>query len=393
MTRFCLFCFTRIFGLSGYDAHGRMNAMLPFLRRLISSVLLLVFLSLTEPSTAASDRQWSVFDIGGVDYIRYADLCQYYRFKKIKGKPGFETYGAGNRVISVRPQRQDFYVNDYHYVLSYPVTLRQGELMISTTDVRKLVDPVLRPRFSTANANITTVIVDAGHGGHDAGARGYAIEKECNLAVALKLRDKLTRRGFKVVMTRDGDYFLTLAQRVALANRYPNSLFVSIHHNSGGSRASGIETFTLAPHGTTSPFARTRRTEDLAGNNQDSENILLATAVHSRAIKSTKAIDRGIQRARFSVLCTIKRPAILFEGGFVSHREEGAKITSDSYRETLANCICEGIVAYCAEAKRRHGTGSNLKTRGLSGEIKGSSAASGTGRRPLKSKYVYPQVH
>ena len=97
--------------------------------------------------------------------------------------------------------------------------------------------------------------------------------------------------------------------------------------------------------------ARTRRTEDLAGNNQDSENIALATAVHSHSIRMTSAIDRGIQRARFSVLCTIRRPAILFEGGFVTNPQEGSKISSSSYQDTLAQCICDGIVRYVCNTR------------------------------------------
>jgi N-acetylmuramoyl-L-alanine amidase len=99
--------------------------------------------------------------------------------------------------------------------------------------------------------------------------------------------------------------------------------------------------------------------------------------VHSRAIKITKAIDRGIQRARFSVLCTITRPAILFEGGFVSNPEEGRLISTDSYREKLANSIYEGIVAYI----RTVGNGNGLKARNTrtmgSGSVQGGSSIHG----------------
>ena len=296
--------------------------------------------------------------VNGQDYVRLADVWDFYGFKPVQGRAGCQSYGAGNRVVSIRPGKQDFYVNNYRYILSYPVKESGGQLLISCTDLRKLVDPVLRPKFSEAAGTLTTVIIDPGHGGHDAGAVSpYAREKDCNLAVGLKLREKLQKRGFKVVMTRDKDFFLTLRQRVEIANRVPDSIFVSVHHNSSGSHATGIETFTLAPHGTTSPFARTRRTEDLAGNNQDSENIALATAVHSRAIRATKAIDRGIQRARFSVLCTINRPAILFEGGFVSNAEEGRKISDPAYQDMLADCIAEGIVAYSNQVCRKRPSG------------------------------------
>ncbi len=321
-----------------------------FIRSVMVGVLLITGLG---GVCSGAGGKWEVMQVRGVDYVRVRDVWKFYGFAKREGRPGCVSYGAGNRTISLRPLKQDFYVNNYRYILSYPILQEGGELLISAIDMRKLVDPVLRPRLASA-AKITTIVLDPGHGGHDSGAVSrYAREKDCNLALGLKVRRKLEAVGFKVVMTRDGDYFLTLGARVAIANRTPNCLFVSLHHNSGQSGASGIETFTLAPHGTTSPFARTRRTEDLAGNNQDSENIALATAVHSHTIKKTGAIDRGIQRARFSVLCTIKRPAILFEGGFVTNPNEGTKISSDRYQDMLAQCICDGIVRYTSQSRFR----------------------------------------
>lgn len=331
--------------------------MSAFLHRLfrLSAFLLMA-------SAAYAQGTYNTLDIGGIEYAKLPEVAKWYGFAPMKGRAGCVTYGAKDRRISVTPQKQDFYVNNYRYILSYPVRESGGQLLISCTDLRKLVDPVLRPKFSEAAGTLTTVVIDPGHGGHDAGAVSpYAREKDCNLAVGLKLRDKLKKLGFKVVMTRDKDFFLTLRQRVEIANQVPDSIFVSVHHNSSGSHATGIETFTLAPHGTTSPFARTRRTEDLAGNNQDSENIALATAVHSRAIRSSKAIDRGIQRARFSVLCTINRPAILFEGGFVSNPEEGRKISDPAYQDMLAESIAQGIVAYGNQVCRKRPAGATAR--------------------------------
>ncbi|MBQ2814993.1 MAG: N-acetylmuramoyl-L-alanine amidase [Akkermansia sp.] len=329
--------------------------------------------------------------IDGVEYVRLADICRTYNLRPKASQNGMHTYGGSHRV-SLIPARQDFYVNNYRYVLSYPIKSYGGELMISSTDVSKLVDPVLRPRFSKNASTLRTVVIDPGHGGHDAGAVSpYAREKDCNLAVALKLRRLLRERGYKVVMTRDTDVFLTLQQRVQIANSCPDSIFVSIHHNSGRRAAEGIETFTLAPHGTTSPFARTRRTADLAGNDQDSENIALATAVHSRAIKNTKAVDRGIQRARFSVLCTIKRPAILFEGGFVSNPTEGGLISSSKYQDTLALSICNGIEAYgatvCKRAPgRKAGKNSRVVVKGTGSKTRTSISGAQMSRGGISSR-------
>ncbi len=300
-------------------------------------------------SATTNSRDWKRYTIRGQQYIRVADLMSFYRFRHVThyGRRGYTTYGQGNRAVSYRTGKSDFYVNNYRYVLSLPIVSQNGQALISTVDVLKLVDPVLRPNFSKQASRVTTVVLDPGHGGHDAGATSaYAVEKTCNLQLARRVRDLLVKRGYKVVMTRDSDHFLTLQQRVNIANSIPNSIFVSIHHNSGRSQAEGIETFTLAPKGTTSPFARSRRNQHLQGNNQDSENVALATAIHSRTIKASGAVDRGIQRARFSVLCTIRRPAVLFEGGFVSNAREGRRIASADYQASLASAIAQGIIAY-----------------------------------------------
>lgn len=326
--------------------------------------------------------------IDGVEYVRLSEVCRNYKLKPVAARGSMLTYQGEHRV-SLRNNHQDFYVNNYRYVLSYPIRSYAGQMMISSTDVSKLVDPVLRPKFSLNAGTLRTVVIDPGHGGHDAGAVSpYAREKDCNLAVALKLRKLLQEQGYRVVMTRDKDVFLTLQQRVAIANRCPDSIFVSIHHNSGRRAAEGIETFTLAPYGTTSPFARTRRMADLAGNDQDSENIALATAIHSRAIKSTNATDRGIQRARFSVLCTIERPAVLFEGGFVSNPEEGRLISSSKYQDKLARSICEGIIGYSSVVCRKRPASNNRVATGGSskGRVRTSISGSGMGKTTIGSR-------
>lgn len=345
-------------------------------------VMLLGLLVLLAGGVCPAAGKWEIYDVGGVKYVSLSDVWKFYRFSPKQGREGCVSYGAANRVVSVRPEKQDFYVNNYRYILSYPVRKHGNDLLISAIDMKKLVDPVLRPRYSQRAGVVRTVVLDPGHGGHDAGAVSpWAREKDCNLQLALKVKSRLEKRGFRVVMTRSTDVFLTLKQRVDIANRTPDCIFVSIHHNSGRRAAEGIETFTLAPQGTTSPFAKTRRFADLDGNDQDSENIALATAIHSRAIKSTQATDRGIQRARFSVLCTIKRPAILFEGGFVSNPDEGRRIATDSYQNKLADSIAEGVVSYSRivgghkSGLKYHG---NTPTRGGSTTTRGGTSINGS---------------
>jgi N-acetylmuramoyl-L-alanine amidase len=217
--------------------------------------------------------------------------------------------------------------------------------MISTVDLAKLVDPVLRPSYIKKPIIFDTVVIDAGHGAHDSGAKGIkGYEKHYTLDLSLKLEAELKKRGFKTVMTRKTDTFLTLGQRVAIANKTKNAIFISIHFNSSGTKtANGIETFSLAPQGTSSTNGGSAWNSFLSGNTRDKENIALATSVHAHVVHDLKSIDRGIKRARFNVLRGINKPAILFEGGFITNPTEGAKIDEEAHRQRLANSIAVAV--------------------------------------------------
>jgi N-acetylmuramoyl-L-alanine amidase len=238
------------------------------------------------------------------------------------------------------------------FVFTYPVMLSGDTACISRIDFAKLVDPVLRPRFIKNAENFSTIILDPGHGGADAGAtNSLGTEAVYNLKVAAMTKLMLEKRGFKVVMTRESDRYLSLQERVNLANaRTENSLFISIHFNAGGSEARGIETFTLSPAGV-SHYGRDTIASDYterAGNEHDSANVALATAVHGSVLRrlGTNTFDRGIKRARFSVLSGVKHPAILFEGGFMSHQREARLIHNERYQKAIANGIVDAIARY-----------------------------------------------
>ncbi|MCX6845014.1 MAG: N-acetylmuramoyl-L-alanine amidase [Verrucomicrobia bacterium] len=169
-------------------------------------------------------------------------------------------------------------------------------------------------------------------------------------------RVMLEKRGFKVVMTRESDRYLSLQERVDVANaRTEGALFLSIHFNSGGSEARGIETFTLSPAGV-SHYGRDTIASDYterAGNEHDSANVALATAVHGSVLRrlGTNTFDRGIKRARFSVLSGVKHPAILFEGGFMSHQREARLIQNEKYQKAIAVGIVDAIAKYRSALK------------------------------------------
>lgn len=254
---------------------------------------------------------------------------------------------------------QEVFLNGVKFHFSYPVIMKNGKYLISQIDFSKLIHPILRPSRANNGRVLTTVILDPGHGGKDPGAvNNYGREKNYTLSLARKVQAKLERKGFKVKLTRPGDSYPSLQERVAIANRYENAVFISLHFNAGGGgRADGIETFSLSPPGV-AHYGRGLKASDLqvrAGNIQDSSNIALATAIHGRTTRALGAKDRGIRRARYTVLTGVKHPAILFEGGFMTHSREAARINNDGYLDLMAQSIFEGVVLYknATEKNRR----------------------------------------
>jgi N-acetylmuramoyl-L-alanine amidase len=265
--------------------------------------------------------------------------------------------------LKARVGSLDMLINNIKFVLSYPVTVIHGKTCFSRIDLAKLLDPVIRPWLIGQTEVFDTVILDPGHGGHDSGAKGiYGYEKDFTLQLAHSVRSALIRKGFKVVMTRQDDRFISLGGRARFANAIPRSVFISLHFNSSGAAASGIETFALTPQGSssTSMGAREWDVRAFSGNMRDAENIALATAVHAMVIHRYKLVDRGIKRARWSVLTGCNRPGILFEGGFVTNEKDGRLIASQLYRDGLANAITDALLNYRAAL---HPTTAQRRTR------------------------------
>jgi N-acetylmuramoyl-L-alanine amidase len=179
--------------------------------------------------------------------------------------------------------------------------------------------------FSVEAANFRTVVIDPGHGGQDKGGQwGLVYEKHLALDTSVRLENHLRRMGYRTVMTRRSDYFITLPQRVAIGNRHRDAIFVSVHYNYTWKQdVSGIETFY---HG-----ADSRR---------------LAEFVQQGMLRRTRAVDRGAKFARYYVIRHSKIPSILVEGGFVSNRQERGKLKTGWYREAVARGIADGIERY-----------------------------------------------
>ncbi|MEM1442144.1 MAG: N-acetylmuramoyl-L-alanine amidase [Verrucomicrobiota bacterium] len=293
-------------------------------------------------------KDWNVYKLGGRDYVSDENVAKFYGFQRFAKEGSDRIFKHASLIMTWKIGSQSIYVNNIKFNLSFPVVENGGRAMISTVDLAKLVDPVVRPSYIKKPINFDTVVIDAGHGAHDSGAIGpFGREKDYALDMALRLERALQAKGFKTLLTRRQDVFLTLGQRVAIANGQRNAIFISLHFNSSGSRtAEGIETYALAPQGTRSTNGGSPWSSPLSGNVRDAENIALATAVHAHVIHELRSVDRGIKRARFNVLRGINKPAILFEGGFVTNASEGKQINDPAHRQRIADSIAAAVVKF-----------------------------------------------
>ena len=296
---------------------------------------------------------WDIVKIGGRDYVTAESIRNFYNpvygFTTFRVQGTHFWLGSSKLILKAQIGSQEMLIITLKFILSFPVMEYNGKVLFSRLDLCKLIDPVLYPSHIQNAEFFDTVVVDAGHGGHDAGARGvYGYEKDFALKMAMSVRAALMQRGFKVILTRATDTFITLGGRVAIANQTPKSIFLSFHFNSGGSAATGIETWALTPQSAAATISRGGgyNVNGVTGNKQDSANIALATAVHANVISRFKFVDRGIKRAQWSVLTGCKRPGILFEGGFVTNGAECQLVASETYRQQVSAAIGDAVLNY-----------------------------------------------
>ena len=216
---------------------------------------------------------------------------------------------------------------------------------------------------------ISRIVLDAGHGGHDPGARSKGIEEaELVLDVTLRLRQLLEKQpGIEVTLTRDSDEFIPLEERTAIANRNGADLFLSIHANaSRNPRARGIETYFLNFASNPEAEAVAARENSASGktmhslpeivraialNNKIDESRDFAEMVQKSMVRRLSARnklvrDLGVKQAPFVVLIGAGMPSVLAEISFVTNKQEGALLKTAAYRQQIAESLFDAIVRY-----------------------------------------------
>jgi N-acetylmuramoyl-L-alanine amidase len=240
---------------------------------------------------------------------------------------------------------------------------------------------------------VRVVVVDAGHGGEDTGARGPrgVLEKQANLGVARALVEDLgSTPGIRAVLTRDDDYFIALRERYRIAEKAKADLFISIHSNSSPRRGSGsgTEVYFLSLRGATDQgtkdLADMENAADLVGGVPEQaeddlvsilydvkrssalqQSQLLAETVLDHVTRDRRLEERGVKQAGFVVLKSVEFPSILVETAFINNPVEARLLASADFQRQIAHQIAEGVrtyleksgIGYSADPRDSAGTG------------------------------------
>jgi N-acetylmuramoyl-L-alanine amidase len=222
----------------------------------------------------------------------------------------------------------------------------------------------------TPSVFLKTVVIDPGHGGKDPGAIGPTglKEKTITLDVAKRLKEILEARGIRVILTRDSDRFVSLRERVLIANSAGADLFLSIHCNAAfSSRAKGFESYFLSP--ASDDLARAVAAVENSvimletnSSNKDKEFLtiladlkyteyrkesrMLAEIIQTNLSKRLSTPNRGVKSALFYVLRGLEAPAVLVELGFISNPTEEGLFRKFSHRQLLAELTGESVLQF-----------------------------------------------
>lgn len=253
-------------------------------------------------------------------------------------------------------------LNGIKIYLGDGVLLSRSKLYLSSDDWKYSLQPILMPRIFPNPPGYRRVVIDAGHGGRDPGGQNLGLgmdEKEFALILSNLIGARLQEEGFEVRYTRKDDTFIPLRDRSAIANQLKGDIFLSIHFNAARPEVRGVETFIFPLSGDPSSSRSTVEPADrmrYAANSNDPWNALLGYYLQSEIAGRTGLPDRGLKRARFSVLEDLASPGALLELGFITNNSTARLLQSQPYRERLADAVVNGVRRYRQTLVRLHQT-------------------------------------
>ena len=228
-----------------------------------------------------------------------------------------------------------------------------------------------------AQKKVFTIVLDAGHGGHDSGNTGFNKkyrEKDIALGIVLEIGKQLAKeKNIKVIYTRKTDVFIGLWERGNIANRADADLFVSVHCNAHSSQASGTETWVLGLNGNKKNFEVAKKENEvilLEDNYEEKykgfdpssptsmigltleqeddldESITLASGIQENFNTVLKRKNRGVKQNVFVVLYQSYMPSVLIETGFLTNKQEGAYLNSKKGKKEMSTAITKAIISH-----------------------------------------------
>ena len=246
--------------------------------------------------------------------------------------------------------------------------------------------------FASAQ-KVKTVVLDAGHGGHDTGALGKnSREKDIALAIVLQLRDYIrdNMKDVKVILTRSDDTFVELYRRARIANENKADLFISVHCNSTKSPAAyGVETFVMGLHKSQANLAVAKAenaailleddyVEKYDGFNLNSpegniffsmmqnafldKSLTFAGKVQHQLVDNLHMVNRGVKQAGFLVLYKTAMPGVLIETGFISNPANEKFLLSEKGQDQMAQAIFKALRDYKNQVEKRSASQQNSDT-------------------------------
>ena len=260
----------------------------------------------------------------------------------------------------------------------------KGEARLAPTTEPELAPPPPAPPSANTNGGfslsrqlglgVARIVIDAGHGGHDPGAKARGIEEaDLVLDVALRVEALLKDAGVEVIMTRRTNTFVALEERTAIANRAGADLFLSIHSNASASdSARGVETYFL--NFASNPAAEAVAARENAGGARTMRNLpdivraialnnkidesrdfaaMVQTSLYTKLQKTNKSVrNLGVKQAPFMVLVGATMPSILAEISFITNRQEAALLKTDKYKQQIAEALFAGVLKYQQALKK-----------------------------------------
>jgi N-acetylmuramoyl-L-alanine amidase len=295
------------------------------------------------------------------------------------------TFGHGRVRLRLEAGSEEVALNGESFLLDHPVDWREGTLIapiyLALVHLSSRLPLDELPPFLSPEPGRIRIMLDPGHGGVDPGAvgEGMLLEKDIVLEIARSVRSILEGEGYRVMMTRNDDRYVSLRNRALAANRLRVDLFVSIHANAALNHlAQGTETFYYAP--ASDPWSRTvARLENAVlrletpgdpggagrtgvggtGDERREESIRAAGAVQKRLSSAARTPDRGIKAAEFYVLKHTRMPSILVETGFLSNRQERDHLADSGHRNAVGRAIARGIRDYLEDRQGEDGQSAN----------------------------------